>query len=92
MYNTFRTRIICAEEQYQALTDRVKAQGHDMTIAIEQLEQFRVDLTECFKLALEEISDRGSELTRNVMYIPIHLRRGNINSMRRSFLHSPVCL
>ena len=63
-----------------------------MALAIEQLEQFRLDLMECFKLALEEIGDRGSKLTRNVMYIPMHLRRGNTNSMRRSLLHSPVCL
>src|ERR1700691_5016901 len=66
MYNTFRARVIYAEEQHQVLVVSVKARGHDMALAIEQLEQFRVDLTECFKLALEEIGDRGSELTGNV--------------------------
>jgi hypothetical protein len=92
MYNTYRARIIYAEEQHQVLVVSVKARGHDMASAIEQLEQFRLDLTECFKLALEEIGDRGSELTGNVMYIPMHLRHGNTNSMCRSLLHSPVCL
>jgi len=73
----------------------VEARARGTTLAIEQLQQLELDVTQCLKLAQEEIDARSSKLTNTVMYIPSPkylCHYGNSDSGCRSIFYSLVCL
>jgi hypothetical protein len=86
VYNTLRAEVISSQEQPQELVVDVEAHAQEVAVAIEQLRLLKLDLTECIRLAQEEIKARGETFINTVMYIPMHRRYlGNTNSYSRSF-------
>jgi hypothetical protein len=90
-YNALRTLVISSQEHHQELLDDVEAR---VALAIDQLDQLRLDVTECLKLAAEEIHERGSMPTNNAaIYSPRYFCDfGNSSGSCRSFFYSLVCL
>jgi hypothetical protein len=77
IYNILRAQIICSQEQHRELAE---VPAPEVALAIEQLQQLKFDLTECFKLAQQEIEAKGDTFINTVMYIPQHQRYRNSNS------------
>jgi hypothetical protein len=91
MYNALRTLIISSQEHHQELPDDVEV---CVALVIDQLDQLRLDVTECLKLAAEEIDERGSMPTNNAtMYSPRYFCDfSNSSGSCRCFFYSLVCL
>jgi len=85
IYNILRAHIISSQEQLQELVANVEAHAQYVAVQIEQLQLLKLDLTECFRLAQEEIKEKGDTVINTVMYIPIrHRYPGSTNSSSKA--------